>query len=490
MKLTARLMVWTSFVALGAAAGPVHASAIPQSADAPAIGGTAPVQLAQAREAEVFIDRDGNEVLVDTATGQVISVRPLRRPQRDVGRYERPRDAWRERARRDWQEDDEFWRYDAGYPDDREETYSYREAPRERVEPRRRDEEQAYPETPRRQAAKPAPRPSARPTEPQVAVREPVTAGPEIIEEGSSTLSTGSVTAPPAAKPAASVPAISGVREEVAELQVLLDRFGASPGVIDGRFGLNVDKAIVSFNAITGKNLQSTDAALVKELLAASGADAFTTYTITAADAAGPYVASVPEDYGEKAKLDRLSYTSVPEALAERFHMDEGYLKALNRDLNFNRPGTVIRVVNAGKPAVAPVVRVIADKGNRQVRGYGADGRLVVAYPASIGSADTPSPTGVHKVSRVAIDPGYTYNPKVNFKQGGNDKILTLPPGPNGPVGSIWIALDKPTYGVHGTPEPSRIGRGESHGCVRLTNWDAVELAKLVKAGVPVEFVE
>ncbi|PZN49764.1 MAG: hypothetical protein DIU65_13850, partial [Proteobacteria bacterium] len=126
----------------------------------------------------------------------------------------------------------------------------------------------------------------------------------------------------------------------------------------------------------------------------------------------------------------------------------------------------------------------------KQVFAYDEAGKLVAAYPATIGSSDTPSPSGTHAVSRIAFDPNYTYNPKVNFKQGDNDKILTIPPGPNGPVGTVWIALDKPTYGIHGTPEPSKIGKTHSHGCVRLTNWDAAELAKLVKPGVPVEFVD
>ncbi|MER2634604.1 MAG: L,D-transpeptidase, partial [Rhizobiaceae bacterium] len=186
----------------------------------------------------------------------------------------------------------------------------------------------------------------------------------------------------------------------------------------------------------------------------------------------------------------RMSFTSTAEMLAERFHMDEAYLKALNPDANFNRPGTIIKVANVGKPAAGAVKRIVADKGNKQVRAYDAAGKLLVAYPATIGSSDTPSPTGVHAVSRIAFDPEYTYNPKLNFKQGDNDKVLTIPPGPNGPVGSIWIALDKPTYGIHGTPEPSKIGKTESHGCVRLTNWDAAELAKMVSPGVNVEFVE
>ena len=198
----------------------------------------------------------------------------------------------------------------------------------------------------------------------------------------------------------------------------------------------------------------------------------------------------MPADYGEKAKLERMSYTSVTEMLAERFHMDEAYLKALNPDANFNRPGTIIKVANFGQLVKTPVTRIVADKGRKQVRAYDAAGKLVVAYPATIGSADTPSPSGTHAVARVAVDPEYTYNPDLNFKQGDNNKVLTIPPGPNGPVGSIWIALDKPTYGVHGTPDPSKIGKTESHGCVRLTNWDAAELAKLVKPGVTVQFID
>ena len=279
-------------------------------------------------------------------------------------------------------------------------------------------------------------------------------------------------------------------REEVAGLQVLLDRKGASPGVIDGHFGSNVDKALAAYRDITGQNLHSTDTEAIKKALAETGGDTFTTYTITPEDAAGPFVASVPADYGHKAKLDRLSFTSVSEMLAERFHMDEAYLKALNPEAVFGRPGTVIKVVNIGADVSTPVSRIIADKARKQVRAYDASGKLVVAYPATIGSSDTPSPTGTHEVARIAFNPEYTYNPNVNFKQGDNDQVLTIPPGPNGPVGSIWIALSKPTYGIHGTPEPSKIGKTESHGCVRLTNWDAAELAKLVKPGVTVEFVE
>lgn len=444
------------------------------------------VRLAQARDAEVYYDENGNQVIVDVETGQIISVRP---PDRRA-RREMQRDRRREQRRE---------RLDGYYRDPELETYErarrYDERPPQEEffpydGPRRQAAPDDFPEPPRRRqqpVEPPAPRTRTTAVEREVAPLPETPTGREIIDENQGRA--GKSIIEPGKPRDISPPVLSSARDDVAGLQILLDRAGASPGVIDGRFGSNVDKAIVNYRAITGQNLKSTDTIKIKELLAAGG-DPFKDYEITPQDAAGPYVASVPEDYSEKAKLERLSFTSVTEALAERFHMDEAYLKALNPSANFNRAGTIIRVVNIGANVSKPVAKIIADKGNKQVRAYGTDGKLVAAYPTTIGSSETPSPTGVHAVSRVVFDPGYTYNPKINFKQGENDKVLSIPPGPNGPVGSIWIALDKPTYGIHGTPEPSKIGKTESHGCVRLTNWDAAELAKLVKPGVTVEFVE
>jgi Uncharacterized protein conserved in bacteria len=277
---------------------------------------------------------------------------------------------------------------------------------------------------------------------------------------------------------------------EIAALQVFLDREGISPGVIDGHLGDNVNKAIAAWQEMTGETLDPNNSEDILQRLAYSGGLPIVDYTITAADAAGPFVASIPDDYAEKAQLPAMSYTSTSEKLAEQFHMDENYLKALNPDKDFSVPGTIIKVINPGQPKKGTVARIVADKSKKQVFAYGEDGALIAAYPATIGSTDTPSPTGTHNVERVALDPGYTYNPKINFKQGNNDKILQIPPGPNGPVGTVWIALSKPSYGIHGTPEPSKIGKTNSHGCIRLTNWDATELAKMVKPGVSVEFVE
>jgi lipoprotein-anchoring transpeptidase ErfK/SrfK len=293
-------------------------------------------------------------------------------------------------------------------------------------------------------------------------------------------------------KPADPVITLKGKKSkfEITALQVFLDREGASPGVIDGRMGLNVSKAILAYEKISGEKLDPNNSEDILARLGMDGGLPVTDYTITSADAAGPYVAEIPEDYSKKAALPSMAYTSVTEALSERFHMDETYLKELNPGKDFTIPGTVVKVINPGAPRNGMVTKIIADKARKQVFAYGPMGELIAAYPASIGSDDTPSPSGIHLVARVALDPNYTYNPKINFQQGKNTKVLTVPPGPNGPVGTVWIALDKPTYGIHGTPDPSRIGRTQSHGCIRLTNWDARELAKMVKPGVTVEFVD
>lgn len=275
------------------------------------------------------------------------------------------------------------------------------------------------------------------------------------------------------------------------KLQVLLDRNNASPGVIDGMAGDNVVKAVRAFEEMRGHTVDGIiDAELWAELEGGYSEPALVSYTITPEDVVGPFVPTMPGDYAEQAQLPGLSYRDAAEMLAERFHMDEGFLRRLNPDVSFTEAGVDVVVANVGKPLKAKVAHIIADKQLKQLRGYDAAGKLVVAYPATIGSSDMPSPTGTHAVKAIAINPDYWYRPKVNFQQGTNTKALRLPPGPNGPVGATWVGLDKPTYGLHGTPEPSKIDKTNSHGCVRLTNWDARELAGLVVPGVPVDFQE
>jgi len=154
-------------------------------------------------------------------------------------------------------------------------------------------------------------------------------------------------------------------------------------------------------------------------------------------------------------------------------------------------PGATIQVMAPNPRLRGQVTRIIIDKDNRRVAGYNARGQMVVDYPATIGSSATPSPQGAHNVRTVAINPNYTYNPNVNFRQEGNDSPLVIPPGPNGPVGTVWIGLTKPTYGIHGTPTPSQLFANQSMGCVRLTNWDAEELAGMVTiGGTEVQFLD
>ncbi|OWV88698.1 hypothetical protein ATY75_18905 [Rhizobium sp. N122] len=273
----------------------------------------------------------------------------------------------------------------------------------------------------------------------------------------------------------------------IVRLQVLLDRAGASPGVIDGLAGENVSKAVAGFEAMNELPVDGRpDAEVVSRL--EGDAPIVESYVVSADDAKG-LVDKIPEDYGEKAKMQSLGYTSVAEKLSERFHMGIDLVNALNPASPF-APGDTVWVVNPGPPREGKVKRIEADRKTGQVLAYAEDGALLAVYPATIGSKDNPSPSGKHKVKGVARMPVYRYDPELNFKQGKNDKVLTIPKGPNGPVGTVWIDLTEPTYGIHGTPEPKLIDKVGSHGCVRLTNWDAEELAGMVKPGVLVDFVD
>jgi lipoprotein-anchoring transpeptidase ErfK/SrfK len=271
----------------------------------------------------------------------------------------------------------------------------------------------------------------------------------------------------------------------VVKLQVLLDRAGASPGVIDGVLGENVKKAIAALEEMAGLPVDGfIDSDLVERLPA--GAPVTRRYTIVAEDAAD-IVGDVPEDFSQMAEMEFLGFETMAEKLAERFHMDEDLLAGLNPAATY-AVGEELVVVDPGLPVAGEVSHIVADKTVRQVKAFAADGRLLAAYPATIGSTENPSPAGTRLVGAIAPMPDYTYDPAV-FQQGDNTEVLKIPPGPNGPVGSVWIDLTEPRFGIHGTPEPSQIDKTQSHGCIRLTNWDAEELAAMVAEGVPVEFV-
>ena len=278
----------------------------------------------------------------------------------------------------------------------------------------------------------------------------------------------------------------------VLKAEILLDRAHAPPGVIDGRLGGNVTKAIATFQTTHG---MAADGKLSQAVWDALGGDSappvLGTYEITKEDAAGPFYPDLPSDYAALAKLPASGYHSPAEMLGERFHMDKRFLQALNPNADLGVAGTRIVVAEVESlPLVSKIARLDVDKAKGQVQAYDAQNNLIVAYPATIGSEELPSPSGSYTVKGVAWHPVYSYDPKKNFQQGSNTERLTLPAGPNNPVGSVFIALSKPTYGIHGTPDPSKIDKTHSHGCVRLTNWNAQELAHIVRFGIPVNFID
>lgn len=186
-------------------------------------------------------------------------------------------------------------------------------------------------------------------------------------------------------------------------------------------------------------------------------------------------------------RLERVGYESAAEALAEKFHMDEDLLRTLNPGADFTVAGTEIVVANAGGELQAQVTSVEVDLAEGAVRAFDQQNQLVAYYPATIGSGDAPAPVGEHTVRGVAFDPTYRYDPARLPTFGQRDHgVVDIAAGPNNPVGAVWIALSADTYGIHGAPNPSQVSKTQSHGCIRLTNWDAIELGRAVRPGVAV----
>jgi lipoprotein-anchoring transpeptidase ErfK/SrfK len=297
-------------------------------------------------------------------------------------------------------------------------------------------------------------------------------------------------TAPPNAAAPTPTAATTDQRDRLIKVEVLLDRAHFSPGVIDGRGGDNLRRAMLAFEA--AHNLPATgqvDPGLWTALTAQDAAPVVTDYTISADDEKGPFIGKLPTDMKVMAKLAYMGFTNPLEGLAEKFHMDPALLKALNPGVDFAAAGaTIVVAATGGAPLAGPVTRIEVDKSTQQVRAFDAAGVLEAVYPATVGSQERPAPSGEWAVRSVAKRPDYTYDPaRLTF--GKSKKVLTIPPGPNNPVGSTWIALTKDTYGIHGAPDPSLVGKRASHGCVRLTNWDASQLGAAVKKGATVDFV-
>jgi lipoprotein-anchoring transpeptidase ErfK/SrfK len=277
----------------------------------------------------------------------------------------------------------------------------------------------------------------------------------------------------------------------IVKAQVLLDRANISSGEIGGKPSPRLDKAIAAFAEI--RNLPA-DAGWSRrfwdELTSEAIVPVLTEYPIARDDLKGPFI-PLRAKMEDMQSLKTLGYANVREALAEKFHMSVELLARLNPDASFSEVGEeiiVANILNDNKSLSA--ARIDVDKDRQTVKVYSARGELIAFFPASVGSEDKPTPSGSVKVTAINSEPLFHYNPRYRFKEVEMQKSFDLQPGPNNPLGLVWIALSKPSYGIHGTPEPSEVGKAASHGCVRLTNWDVQRLSVMLTRGVPVNFIE
>lgn len=296
--------------------------------------------------------------------------------------------------------------------------------------------------------------------------------------------------------------------------QVILDHLGFGPGILDGRAGQSLTAAVRGLQTARGLKVTGViDPTTLAVLHRYRALRPVRTLAVGAETMRGPFVDPIPKDLNAQARLPTLGYRNPLEKLAEMFHTTPEVIAALNPGVENIRTGTMLRLPNAlpgsrvypedwkpewrrtlnmlnVDPRQPQADHIVVDKSEGVLKVYGAGNRLVAQFSATMGSAHDPLPLGRWKIYGNDTNPRYHYNPKLFWDAKKDDDAAMLPPGPNGPVGVVWIDLSKEHYGIHGTPEPQTIGRTESHGCIRLTNWDAARVALMVKPGTPAIFQE